>query len=40
MKTVTSGRQGEGGGGFFHMMPKISSVNEFIYQGLENSIQL
>jgi len=22
------------------MMPKISSVNEFIYQGLENSIQL
>ena len=40
-KTVTSGRQEEGGGGgFFHMMSKISSVNEFIYQGLENSIQL
>jgi hypothetical protein len=38
--TVTSGRQDEGGGGFFHMMSKISSVNEFIYQGLENSIQL
>ena len=38
--TVTSGRQDEGGRGFFHMMSKISSVNEFIYQGLENSIQL
>jgi hypothetical protein len=38
--TVTFGRQERGEKGFFHMMSKISSVNEFIYQGLENSIQL